>query len=142
MFLNRQIRDLAPADPRIASLAADPCPDKLPEIIRMAVDLALRITGLDGEFVDEVLDLLAMGERGGRGVAARERLRILHVALRQEAQAAYEHAGAAGLPAPGHDTEIGRLMLRQEAVVTLRNALDPDLDRAASNALDRAASTD
>ncbi|GGP13491.1 DUF6461 domain-containing protein [Nonomuraea glycinis] len=141
LFLDMQMRDLAAADPRIAALAAAPGPDKLPEIIRMAVDLALRTTGLEGDLVNEVLELLATGERGDRGAEARERLRSLHVTLRQEAQAAYERAGATGYPVPGHDTEIGRLMLRQEAVETLRHALDPDLEGAASNALSRAAST-
>jgi len=141
LFLDKQMRELAAADPRIAALAADPGPDKLPEIIRMAVDLALRTTGLDGELVDEVLELLATDERGARGAAARERLRSLHATLRQEAQTAYERAGATGFAVPGHDTEVGRLMLRQEAVETLRHALDPDLAKAASNALGRAAAT-
>ncbi|MFC6526321.1 DUF6461 domain-containing protein [Nonomuraea rubra] len=141
LFLDKQMRELAAADPRIAALAADPGPDKLPEIIRMAVDLALRTTDLNGELVDEVLELLATGERGDRGAVAGERLRSLHETLRQEAQATYERSGATGYAVPGHDTEIGRLMLRQEAVEALRHALDPDLERAASNALDRARAT-
>ncbi|MEU6798699.1 DUF6461 domain-containing protein [Nonomuraea wenchangensis] len=141
LFLDKQMRELAAADPRIAALAADPGPDKLPEIIRMAVDLALRTTGLDGELVDETLELLATGERGDRGAAVRDRLRNLYEILRQDERTAYERAGATGHPVPGHDTEIGRLMLRQRAVETLRHALDPDLEKASSNALDRAAST-
>ncbi|MFG3441972.1 DUF6461 domain-containing protein [Nonomuraea sp. NPDC047897] len=141
LFLDKQMRQLAAADPRIAALAADPGPDKLPEIIRMAVDLALRTTGLDGETVDEALALLATGERGAAAAAARERLRTLHTTLRQEAQAAYERSAATGFAVPGHDTEVGRLMLRQEAVETLRHALDPDPEQAASHALDRAAAT-
>ncbi|MDP4511632.1 hypothetical protein [Nonomuraea turcica] len=141
LFLDKQMRELAAADPRIAALAAAPGPDKLPEIVRMAVDLALYTTGLDGDIVEEALDLLATGERGARAAAARERLRRLHATLRQEAQAAYECSGATGFAVPGHDTEVGRLMLRQEAVKTLRHALDPDLEKAASNALSRAAAT-
>ncbi|TMR22652.1 hypothetical protein ETD86_11005 [Nonomuraea turkmeniaca] len=141
LFLDRRMRELAAADPRIAALAAAPGPDKLPEIVRLAVDLALRTTGLDGHIVEEVLDLLATGERGARAAAARERLRSLHAALRQEAQVVYERSGATGFAVPGHDTEIGRLMLRQEAVETLRHALDPDLEKAAANALRRAAAT-
>ena len=60
--------------PRIGAIAADPTLDKLPEIIRIAAELAVVTTGLEGSLIDEAMRFIAAGNRGEAAQEVRNRL--------------------------------------------------------------------
>ncbi|MCC5578952.1 hypothetical protein IMZ11_25325 [Microtetraspora sp. AC03309] len=141
LFLDARMRALVAADPRVAAIAAQPDHDKLPEIIRIAAEMAVRSTGIRGDVVDKAMNLITTGERGTRGRALDAELALMADQLLKQAQAAHQR-DARGAPFnPGHDTVFGRLLLERQAVEALRGALYSDPETASSKALDGAAAT-
>jgi hypothetical protein len=135
--LDEDMEAVIARDPRLARIVAEPTNDKLPEIIQMAVELALDTTGLDGPLVDEARRLIDTGDRTSpRARSIRDELTALADRLLTQAHEVYvsspDRAEGASMD-PGHNTGYGRLRLRREAVLTLSSALaaDPDLGRVA-----------
>jgi hypothetical protein len=105
-LLDADMRAIAARDPRIGAIAADPTADRLPEIIRIAAELAVTTTGLAGPLIDETMRLIEAGDRGETAQEVRGRL----FRLRDQ----YRADGA------------GPLLQKERAVQTLIYALKPD----------------
>ncbi|WP_248963603.1 DUF6461 domain-containing protein [Sphaerisporangium perillae] len=121
-LLDADMRAIAERDPRIGVIAADPTPDKLPEIIRVAAELAVATTGLEGPLIDEAMRFIAAGDRGKEAQEVRGRLFRLRDRYRAEARRGPDLV-------PGHDSEHGPL-LKERAVQALIYALKSDVDLA------------
>ncbi|MGA5763418.1 hypothetical protein [Nonomuraea bangladeshensis] len=122
-LLDADMRAVADRDPRTGAIAADPTPAQLPEIILVAAELAVATTGLEGPSIEEAMRFIAAGDRGDTAQETRNRLFRLRDRYRTEAR---------GVPGatPGHDTEHGRLLLKERAVQALIYALRPGADLA------------
>ncbi|WP_407695951.1 DUF6461 domain-containing protein [Sphaerimonospora thailandensis] len=124
-LLDADMQAIARSDPRIGAIAAEPTADKLPEIIRIAAELAVATTGLEGSLIDEAMRFVAAGDRGAAAQDVRSRLYRLRDQYRAE-------AARGNNPIPGHDTELGRLLLKERAVQALIYALKNDVDLVAA----------
>ncbi|OPG07517.1 DUF6461 domain-containing protein [Microbispora sp. GKU 823] len=120
-LLDADMRAIAERDHRIGAIAADPTPGRLPEIIQIAAELAVATTGLEGPLIDEAMRLIAAGDRSGEAQEVRRRLSGLRDRYLAEARRGPDLI-------PGHDTEHGRLLLKERAVQALTHALDPGVD--------------
>ncbi|WP_214108287.1 DUF6461 domain-containing protein [Acrocarpospora catenulata] len=126
--VDERMRAIAGADPRIARIIAEPTPDKLPEIVRIAASLAVTTAGIGGPLVEEALGLIAEGSRSREVVI---RLRGLEKGFTARAWEAY-HASPPETRedsiGPGHDTTYGRWVIKSVAAQALGLALDPNAD--------------
>lgn len=122
-LLDTDMRAIAEHDPRIKAIAADPTPGKLPEIIRIAAEIAVAAAGLDEPLIGEAMRFIAAGDRGAAAQGARGRLFSLRDRYRSEA--ARRHGTS-----PDHDGEHGLLLSKERAVQALIHALKPDEDLA------------
>lgn len=126
--VDARMRAIAAVDPRIARIIADPTPDRLPEIIAIAADLAVATAGIDGPLVEEALALIATGGHSGE---LAERLGDFRMELARRASEAFRASPDSArerYPSPGHDTDYGRWMVKGAAVEALNTAVRPDMD--------------
>ncbi|GES04607.1 hypothetical protein Acor_66750 [Acrocarpospora corrugata] len=128
-LLDADMRAIAAQDPRIGAITAEPTHDKLPEIIRIAAELAVTTTGLDGPLIDEAMRLIDTGDRGEAAREVSDRLHALRDEYRAQipiAQRATTDRGEVDIV--GHDSEYGRLVLKTNAVEALCYALNPTIE--------------
>mgnify|MGYP001159365945 CR=1 FL=1 len=122
-LLDPDMRTIAERDPRIGAIAADPTPDKLPEIVRIAAEIAVAAADLDEPLIEEALRFIAAGDRGAAAQEVRGRLFSLRDRYRSEGARRRDAS-------PGHDPEHDRLLAKERAVQTLIYALKPGEDLA------------
>ncbi|WP_146607791.1 DUF6461 domain-containing protein [Spongiactinospora gelatinilytica] len=133
IMLDEDMEEIVRGNPLLATIVADPRPDKLPNIIRIAAQLAVSTSRLEGSLVDEAMRLIINGNRGERVRITHRRLlglRDQYDAQSLEAFAAHPAADREEVLNPGHHTNYGRLQLKRRAVEALCSALDPDIDLA------------
>ncbi|MEU4537029.1 DUF6461 domain-containing protein [Streptosporangium sp. NPDC023825] len=126
--VDARMRAIAAVDPRIARIIADPTPDRVPEIIVIAADMAVTTAGIDGPLVEEALAMIATGECSAE---LAERLDVFQMELARrewEAFRASPDSARERSPSPGHDTDYGRWAVKGAAVGALRAAVRPDRD--------------